>query len=475
MGTRILNPESRIQSTVPKVFDPTTSALVLLKSADQSSLRMLEKYFHLKANQTRPAREVSAGVTTFAAMAYILVVNPAILANAGMPPEGVVVATAMAAAVGCLVMAFLTNYPIAVAPGMGTNAYFAFVICLGMEVPWQAALGMTFWNGLIFLLLSVTGFRRQLAESLPEGVKIGIQVGIGFFIAFIGLKNVGIIIQDEATFVSIGEVASPGPVLVLLGVVLMVFLTMKRIPGAILGSIFLIALIGLFIPQGGEPITALPEAVISWPDGWAGVLGQLDVFYLFQNWQTALPVVLTLLILDLFDSIGTLVGLSHRAGLVNEEGKMPKMGRALSADSVATMVGAVFGTSTTTSYIESAAGVESGGRTGLTSIVTAVCFLLAIFFTPVFIAIPAIATAPALIMVGILMAQGIERLDFQDYTQLAPAVLTMLTIPLTFSITEGIGIGLFVFVLLQVFRLRFREVPLLTWVIAVLFVLHYLY
>ena len=437
---------------------------------------LLNRLFALERHGVTVRGEVLAGLTTFAAMAYILAVNPSILEATGMERAGLVTVTGLAAALGCFLMAALTNYPIALAPGMGTNAYFAFVICLGMGVPWEAALALTFWNGVIFVLLSVTGFRKQLAESLPDGVKIGIQVGIGFFIAFIGLKNVGIVVNNDATLVQIGDVSSPGALLVLGGVVLMTWLTLKRVPGAILLAVAAISLLGLVIPSGSEAggmITALPSGVVSAPAAIDQTFFALDWLYPFTNLQAALPVLLTLLILDMFDSIGTLVGVSRRAGMLDENGKMPKMGRALTADALATMGGAVLGTSTTTSYIESAAGVESGGRTGLTSVVVGLCFLLALLFTPLLVAIPAVATAPALVIVGVFMAQGLKALEFDDLAEVTPAFLTMLMIPLTFSITEGIGLGILSYVAIQALRGKWSTVPWLTWVIAVLFIAHY--
>ena len=436
-------------------------------------MKWLDQRFAVSRRGSTIRKEVLAGITTFAAMAYILAVNPSILAEAGMPREALVTVTALAAALGCFLMAWMTNFPIALAPGMGTNSYFAFVICLGMGLPWQSALSLTFWNGVAFFLLSVTGLRRRIAESLPNGLKVGIQVGIGFFIAFIGLKNVGIIVDHEVTLVAVGSLKSPASILVILGVVAMAFLSIRKVPGAILLSILFITALGLFIPSGEEKITAMPAAIVSAPAGIGETFLALDVLYPFRNVGSALPVILTLLVLDLFDSIGTLVGLARRAKLMDEKGKMPKMGQALTADSIATMGGALLGTSTTTSYIESSAGIESGGKTGLTAVMTGVCFLLALIVTPILTAIPKEATAPALIMVGVFMAQGLKELDFGDLSEVTPAFLTMLMIPLTFSITEGIGIGLVAFVAIMLLQGRFREVPLFSYLVAVLFLVYY--
>ena len=423
---------------------------------------MLEKIFGLKAAQTTVKSELIAGVTTFAAMAYILAVNPAILSNAGMPVPALITVTAVAAALGCFLMAAFTNYPIAQAPGMGTNSYFAFVICIGSGLPWQTALALTFWNGIIFLILSVTGLRSKLAESLPNGVKIGIQCGIGFFIAFIGLKSVGIVIAHEATLVSIGDLKAPASLMVVGGLALMTFLTIKKFNGALLITILGLTLIGLIIPSEGAMVTSIPEGIVSLPSGISETFLKLDILYPITHFPEIADVLITLLLLDLFDSIGTLVGLSRRAGLVKIDGTMPKMGKALTADAVATVSGSLLGTSTTTSYIESAAGIESGGRTGLTSVVTGLCFLVALIFTPIILVVPAAATAPALVMVGAFMAQGLRDLKFDDLSEIVPAFITMLMIPLTFSITEGIGLGLTLYSLILVLSGRAKEAPVLS-------------
>lgn len=434
---------------------------------------MLEKIFGLKAAQTTVKSELIAGVTTFAAMSYILAVNPAILSNAGMPVPALITVTAIAAALGCFLMAALTNYPIAQAPGMGTNSYFAFVICIGSGLPWQTALALTFWNGIIFLILSVTGLRSKLAESLPNGVKIGIQCGIGFFIAFIGLKSVGIVIDHEATLVSIGDLKAPASLMVVGGLALMTFLTIKKVSGALLITILGLTLIGLIIPSEGSMVTSIPDGIVSLPSGISETFLKLEILYPITHFPEIADVLITLLLLDLFDSIGTLVGLSRRAGLVKKDGTMPKMGKALTADAVATISGSLLGTSTTTSYIESAAGIESGGRTGLTSVVTGLCFLVALIFTPIILVVPAAATAPALVMVGAFMAQGLKELRFDDLSEIVPAFITMLMIPLTFSITEGIGLGLTLYSLILALSGRAKEAPILSYIISAVFIVYY--
>jgi len=434
---------------------------------------MLEKLFGLKAANTTVRTEFLAGITTFAAMAYILAVNPAILSNAGMPVPALITVTAIAAALGCFLMAVMTNYPIAQAPGMGTNSYFAFVICIGSGLPWQTALALTFWNGIIFLILSVTGLRSKLAESLPNGVKIGIQCGIGFFIAFIGLKSVGIVIAHEATLVSIGDLKAPASLMVMGGLAFMTFLTIRKVSGALFITILGLTVIGLIIPSQGAMVTSVPDGIVSLPSGISETFLKLDILYPIKHFPEIADVLITLLLLDLFDSIGTLVGLSRRANLVRKDGSMPKMGKALTADAVATVAGSLFGTSTTTSYIESAAGIESGGRTGLTSVVTGLCFLVALIFTPIILIVPAAATAPALVMVGAFMAQGLKELKFDDLGEVVPAFITMLMIPLTFSITEGIGLGLTLYSLILLLSGRAKEAPFLSYAISIVFVIYY--
>lgn len=434
---------------------------------------MLERIFNLKSSGTTVRAEVLAGITTFAAMAYILAVNPAILSNAGMPVPALITVTAVAAAIGCFLMAGFTNFPIAQAPGMGTNSYFAFVICIGSGLQWQIALALTFWNGIIFLLLSVTGLRKRLAESLPNGIKIGIQCGIGFFIAFLGLKSVGIVVGHDATLVTIGDVRAPAALMLICGIALMTFLTVKKLSGALLITILGLTVAGMVIPSGEGMVTALPDGIVSMPSGFSETFMQLDLLYPLKHFSEIVHVLITLLILDLFDSIGTLVGLSRRAKLVNADGTMPKMGRALTADALATVTGSMLGTSTTTAFIESAAGIESGGRTGLTSVVTGACFLVALVFTPLILVVPAAATAPALVMVGAFMAQGLKDLNFDDLSEVVPAFITMLLIPLTFSITEGIGLGLTLYTLILVFSGRAKEAPVLSHVITGVFILYY--
>lgn len=431
---------------------------------------MLDRLFQFQENNTTLPKELLAGLTTFAAMAYILAVNPLILADAGMDRSTLVTVTGLAAAIGCFLMAASTNYPIALAPGMGTNAYFTFFIVLGMQVPWQGALALVFWNGVLFLILSVTGIRSKLVEALPHSIQIGIQCGIGFFIAFLGLQASGIVVDNPATLLGPGDFLAPAALLTILGLIAISVLTLKKVPGAIIGVILLITLVGLIIPNGDTHITAPPSGFASIPASIGSTFLQLDWLYPFRNFTETLPILLTLLLLDLFDSIGTIIGVSRRAKLVDSDGKLPKMGKALTADSLATIVGAMLGTSTNTSYVESAAGVEAGGRTGLTAVVVGICFLLALFFNPIISVIPAAATAPALIMVGIFMSQGFRELDFDDFSEVAPAILTALLIPLTFSIMKGIALGLIVYTFIVAVKGEAKKVPMLTYILTAVFI-----
>jgi len=406
---------------------------------------MLQRLFHLEQNNTTVGRELQAGLTTFAAMAYILAVNPMILANTGMDKAALVTVTALTAAIATAIMALLTNYPIALAPGMGINAFFTYTIVIGRGVPWSEALGMVFVNGVIFLVLSVTGVRERIIAAIPHSLKIAVTCGIGIFIAFIGLKNGGVIVANPATLVAPGNFATGPVALCLFGIVLTAVLVARRVPGGIVLGIAAVTIAGLFVRAGGgKMVTELPESLFAIPASPAPVFLKLTFQFLTtaNALLMALPLILTLLLVDMFDNIGTLIGVTKRAGLLRTDGTLPKAGRALLSDSLATLLSALFGTSTVVSYIESASGVEAGGRTGLTTMTTAALMLVALFLTPLILIIPAAATAPALVIVGIFMMQSITEIDMSDFTTAAPAVLTIIGIPLTFSIAEGIGLGL---------------------------------
>lgn len=430
-------------------------------------------FFKFKENKTSLSRELVAGLTTFAAMAYILVVNPMILSNTGMDTQAVIMATALSACIGCFAMAILTNYPIALAPGMGTNAYFTFVVVIGSGLPWQAALSLTFWNGIIFLILSITGFRKKLAEAIPPGLQVGIQAGIGFFIALLGLKAAGIVTADPNTIITHGNMTSPAVLLGLGGLFLMCILSAKNVPGSIMISMILLALFGLFVvDSNGVKLTTAPTSIAAIPSGLGETFLKLDWFYPFMN-LSSLKIMFVLLILDLFDSIGTIIGVSRRANLVDSSGKLPKIDRALTADAISTSTGAILGTSTVTSFIESAAGVEAGGRTGFTSVIVGILFLLSIFLYPLIAAVPSIATAPALIFVGLLMGQSLRHIPYDNFTETTTAVFTALAIPLFFSITHGLAIGIILFLILQVATGKAYEVNWMTYVIGGLFIIFY--
>jgi AGZA family xanthine/uracil permease-like MFS transporter len=438
---------------------------------------MFERLFSLKAHQTSVSQEVVAGLTTFAAMAYILAVNPAILSTTGMDKGALITATAIASGVMTAVMALATNYPIALAPGMGLNAFFAFTLCGAKGIPWPAALGLVFYSGLIFLALSVTGLRKKIVEAIPLELKLAITAGIGFFIAFIGLKNGGVVVANPATFVGLGDLSKPGPLLVIAGTIATAILVARKIPGAIILVILALTVVGLIFPapDGKGMITPIPTGIINLPASLAPTFLKLDLSYFWQNFIGALPIVLAILFVDLFDNMGTLIGVSKRAGLLDKEGNLPKIGRAFMADAGAAMFGSTLGTSTVTSYIESAAGVEAGGRTGLTVMVTAVCFLLALFLAPLILIIPGVATAPALVIVGAFMMQGLAELDLRDFEKTAPAFVTILAMPLAFSISEGVAFGLLTYVGLRIGTGKAKEVGLITYILAFLFILHFLF
>ncbi len=437
---------------------------------------MLNRFFQLDQNHTTVSRELQAGLTTFAAMAYILAVNPMILANAGMDKAALVTVTALTAAISTAIMALLTNYPIALAPGMGINAFFTFTIVLGRGVPWTEALGMVFVNGIIFLLLSVTGVREKIVAAIPHSLKMAITCGIGLFIAFIGLKNGGVIVANPATFVTHGDFSSAPVALCLAGIVLTALLVARRVPGAIILGIAVVTVAGLFIGAGNNRmVTELPASFIAAPASPAPVFLKLTFNFLTSTnaLLLALPIILTLLLVDMFDNIGTLIGVTKRAGFLRPDGTLPKAGRALIADSIATILSALFGTSTVVSYIESASGVEAGGRTGLTTMTTAGLMLLALFFTPLILIIPAAATAPALVIVGVFMMQSITEIEMSDFKIAVPAVLTIIGIPLTFSIAEGIGIGLITAALLALGLGESKRLTALGYGIAAVFFLQF--
>jgi len=435
---------------------------------------MLDRIFRLRENGTTAGREVVAGLTTFAAMAYILAVNPDILKNAGMPEATLVTATALSAAVATALMAILTNFPLALAPGMGINAFFAFSVCIGMGIPWQSALGLVFINGCLFLLLSVTGLREKILAAIPYPMKIAISAGIGLFIAFIGLENGGLIVANPATLVSMGDISRPDVALFAGGILLTCILIARGVPGAIILSMGIVTAIGLLVPDGkGSTITNLPQAWIAWPASLEPTFLKLNFDLILTDHLKALPIILTLLLVDMFDNLGTLIGVARRAGLMDAQGNIPRVGRALVADSTAAIISALLGTSTVVSYIESAAGVQAGGRTGLTALTTAVCFVLALFLTPIILMVPGAAVAPALVAVGLVMFEEVVNLDLSNFEMAAPAILTILMMPLSFSISTGIGLGLIMLSALSLVSKTGRQATAVTHVLAIIFLLHF--
>lgn len=436
---------------------------------------MLERIFRLRENGTTAGREVVAGLTTFAAMAYILAVNPAILKNAGMPEAALVTATALSAAVATILMALLTNFPLALAPGMGINAFFAFSICIGLGIPWQSALGLVFINGCLFLLFSVTGLRQRILAAIPYSMKTAISAGIGLFIAFIGLENGGLVVANPATLVSMGDISKPEVALFAAGVLLTCILISRGVPGAIIVSMGVVTAVGLFVPHGENGVvTKLPATWISWPASLEPTFLKLNFDLIFTDHLKALPIILTLLLVDMFDNIGTLIGVTRRAGIMDAQGNIPRLGQALVADSFAAIISSLLGTSTVVSYIESAAGIQAGGRTGLTAITTAICFVLALFLTPVILMVPGAAVAPALVAVGLVMFQEVVHLDLSDFHVAAPAILTILMMPFSFSISTGIGLGLIVLSVLSLVSTTRRQATAVTHILAIIFLLHFL-
>ncbi len=421
----------------------------------------MQKFFKLAEHQTTVRVEVLAGFTTFLTMAYITFVNPAILADAGMDFGAVFVATCVAAAIGTLIMGLFANFPIALAPGMGLNAFFTYAVVGSMGYSWQTALGAVFISGVLFVIISVLPVRAWIINSIPKTLKLAISAGIGLFLAIIALKNAGIVADHPATLVTLGDVTSSSALLAGLGFVVMIVLDARRIPGAVIIGILAVTFIGVvFGITEWKGLASLP------PDPTPTLL-QLDIAGAFSI--GLITVVFTFLLVDLFDTAGTLVGLAHRAGMLDERGHLPGVGRALLADSSATVAGALMGTSTTTSYIESAAGIKAGGRTGLTAVVVAGLFLLTLFFSPLAQTVPGYATAPALLFVACLMARGLAELDWEDATEYAPAVITAIAMPLTFSIAHGIGIGFITYAVVKIASGKFNECPPAVAVIAVLF------
>lgn len=427
---------------------------------------MLDRYFQLRENQTSVKQEMLGGLTTFVTMAYVVVVNPQILSQSGMPAEGVVFATCISAAVSSLVMGLYANYPIALAPGMSLNAYFTYSVCLAMHVPWQTALAVVFFSGVLFLILTVTRAREQIVNGIPDCLKHSTAAGIGMFIAFLGLRNAGLIVANPATFVGLGSFASKEVQTACFGLALTLVLMSRRIHGAILLGILGTAALGIV------------RGMSRWPASFLAMPHPASTF-LKLDFRGALhlglfEILFAFLFVDLFDNVGTLVGVCEQGGFV-KNGKIPRVGRVLLADSIGTIFGALTGTSTVTSYIESAAGVAAGARTGLSNMAVAGLFLLAMFCSPLTTAIPAYATAPALVLVGVLMSQSLAFVKWHDFSEAMPAFITMLATPLAFSIATGLSLGLISYTVAKLAMGKISEINTLIWILTILFILRYVY
>lgn len=443
----------------------------------------MEKLFKLKEHGTDVRTEVIAGITTFLAMAYILAVNPSMLAAAGMDQGAVFTATAVSAAFATLLMAFLANYPVALASGMGLNAYFAYSVCpmladMGITDPWQVALTAILVEGIVFIILSIFKFREALVNSIPKNLKLGITAGIGLFIAIVGLKGAGIVVGDASTLVAMGNFSTPQVVLALVGFLIIAILTHYRVKGAILIGIIATWLLGICAQLSGWYVvndfnpSLIPNFSLAniIPPSIEPTFFKFNFEFMAKNIGTFITIVFAFLFVDLFDTVGTLVGVASKGNLLDKDGKLPKAGRALMSDAIGTVAGAVLGTSTVTSYVESTAGVAEGGRTGLTAVVSAIGFILALFFSPIFLAIPGFATAPALVFVGLLMMSSVKEMDLtSDAADMAGGFLAIIMMPFTYSIANGIMFGIIAWVIIRLFQGKFKEIHPVMYVAGALF------
>jgi len=429
---------------------------------------MLEKFFQLKENNTTVRTEILAGITTFMTMAYILAVNPGILSATGMDKNALFTATALASILATLVMALVAKLPFALAPGMGLNAFFAFTVVLGMGHSWQFALTAVFLEGIIFVILTAFNIRELIVNAIPLSLKHAVSAGIGLFIAFIGLQNAGVIVNNDAVLVGLGDMGSASVILALLGIILTGVLLALKVKGALLIGIFVVTVAGIPFK-----VTHLPDShLVSLPPSISPIFMKFEFKEIFT--LDMLIVLFTFLFVDMFDTVGTLVGVSDKAGMLDKQGRVPRVKQALFADAIGTTAGAMLGTSTVTTYVESAAGVAEGGKTGLTSLSVAGMFFIALFFAPVFTMVPGAATAPALVLVGFFMMSPILKINFDDYTESIPAFLTIIMMPLSYSIAEGIVFGMLSYVLLKVLTGKQKDLTVVMVVLAALFVLKFL-
>lgn len=429
---------------------------------------MLDKFFKITENKSTLRTEIIAGITTFMTMVYILAVNPGILSATGMDKDAVFTATALSAIIATLVMALVAKLPFALAPGMGLNAFFAFTVVLGMGYSWEFALTAVFLEGIIFIILTAFNIRELIVNSIPINLKHAVSVGIGLFIAFIGLKGTGLIVDHPATLVGLGDMRNPAVLVGLAGVIIIGILLAKKVKGAILVGILASTIIGIFVG-----ITVIPEnfSLVSLPPSIKPIFFKFDFSQVFT--LDMLIVLFTFLFVDMFDTVGTLVGVSSKADMLDKDGNVPRAKQALFADAIGTTVGAMLGTSTVTTYVESAAGVAEGGKTGMTALTVAGMFVLALFFAPIFMIIPAAATAPALIIVGLFMISPIMKIDLDDFTESIPAFFTIIMMPLTYSIAEGIVFGMLSFVILKLLTGRYKEIKPIMYIIAILFLIKF--
>ena len=427
---------------------------------------MLKKLFGFDPKQNTVRTEIMAGITTFLTMAYILAVNPNILGETGMDKGALFTTTVLMSALPTIFMALYAKLPLALAPGMGLNAFFAYTVCMVMGYSWQFALTAVFLEGLVFLLLTVTNLREKIVDVIPTTLKNAISAGIGLYIAFIGLNSAGIIVNNEATLVSLGDLTSGSALLGAIGIIITSFLLVKRVKGALLFGILATTLVG--IPLGVTHI----NGVFSIPPSVDPIFMKFEWDHIFT--KDMVVVVFTFLFVDLFDCIGTVIGVSNRAGMVKEDGKIPRLKEIFMVDSVSTAAGAMMGTSTVAVYVESAAGVNEGGRTGLTSFVTGACFLLALFFAPLFLAIPAAATTPVLVLVGLMMMSSVLKIDFDDYSESIPAFICILLMPLTYSISEGIVLGHLSYVFINLLSGKFKKISIGMYILAAIFLIKFI-
>lgn len=429
---------------------------------------MLKKLFGFDPTKTSVKTEIIAGVTTFLTMSYILAVNPSMFGQLdGMPGGAVFTSTALAAIIGCLAMAFWGKLPFGLAPGMGLNAFFVYSVCMGMGYSWQFALTAVLIEGIIFIILTLTNVREAIVNAIPLSLRNAIGAGIGLFIAFIGLESAGVIVPDDATLVALGDITSGSALLALIGIIITGFLYARNVPGAILIGILVTMIIG--IPMG---VTEF-QGVLSSPESIKPIFCQFEFENIFS--LDMLVVVFTFLFIDMFDTVGTLVGVCTKAKMVDEKGNIYRLKQAFMADAIATTFGSMLGTSTTTTYVESAAGVAQGGRSGLTAFAVACCFLIALFFSPLFLSIPAAATAPALVLVGLLMLEPIRNIPFEDFTESIPAFVCVIMMPLTYSISNGILLGMIAYVLMNLICGKFRKITPAMYILAILFILKFIF